>query len=305
MKLIGCGDLHITDKVPGNRRKGYFQQVLNKFEQILKIACDTDEVLLIAGDIFDSANVSYDVTREVISLLKVYEIEIFVTFGQHDQRWHTTNLDNTPLGLLQEAGLIHVLSNKESVCVGDTSLIGAGWQQELEAEAEIIVTHRMITKKDPLWPGQTDYSTAQAIMRKYPWAKCILSGDNHLPHALRLKSKRLQINSGSMMRSNKSQINFKPRVYEIDTDTWTTKPIYLKIEKPEDVFDFEKIELEEIKKEIKDDAQEKISAFIATLPQNTQEKPNFSNVLQSIIKQLKPTKNVTEIINNTMTRISK
>jgi hypothetical protein len=108
-----------------------------------------------------------------------------------------------------------------------------------------------------------------------------------------------------MMRSNKSQINFKPRVYEIDTDTWTTKPIYLKIEKPEDVFDFEKIELEEIKKEIKDDAQEKISAFIATLPQNTQEKPNFSNVLQSIIKETKPTKNVTEIINNTMTRISK
>lgn len=307
MKIICTGDLHITNKVPRNRKKGYFNQVINKFEQILEITeAKTDSnILLVAGDFFDSPSVPYDVTREIISKIKKYAVDILAVPGQHDQRWHTSGLDNTPLGVLSESEHIKILSNKELFYLGESvTVIGAGWNEEPQKEADIVVTHQMVTKKGELWPGQTNYSTAHAIMRKYPWARCVVSGDNHIPHSLRLKSGRMQINTGCMMRNTKALIDFEPRVYMVDTSNWKAKAVYLEIEKPEDIFDFEKIGMDEIKEEIKNEASEKIAKFVASLPQNMQDRPNFKLILQSLVERSKPSKKVQEIINDTMERVS-
>lgn len=305
MEIICCGDLHLTNKNPRNRKGDYFQQLINKFEQILKITQKTDsKILLVSGDFFDLAKAEYQVTNQVLKSIEKYTVNIFAVAGQHDILFHVGALKNSPLGTLEASGAVTILKPGVVTKINNISLIGCSWNETPETKADIIVTHRMITKKGPLWPGQTDYSSASAIMRKYPWAKLILSGDNHTPHVLRLKSGRLQINSGSMMRSTKAQIDFKPRVYKVNTDTWKAKPIYLEIEKPEDVFDFEKIGMDEIKEEIKNEASEKIAKFVASLPQNMQDRPNFKLILQSLIEKSKPSKKVQEIINKTMERIS-
>jgi len=168
--------------------------------------------------------------------------------------------------------------------------------------------HRMITKSGELFPGQTNYSSAHAIMRKYPWAQCIISGDNHAPHALRIEGNewghRLQVNCGSLVRSTKSQIGFQPRAYLIDISKWTAKPVKINCLPDEEVFDFGKITISEIKEDAKKAAEEKIADFISTLPKNEKEKPNFKLILNNVIAHANPKASVKTIIANTMERIS-
>ena len=308
--FVAAADLHIHSRVPKNRKGNYYNQVITKFEELLKITRrkSDNNILVIAGDFFDDPKVPYKVARLVLEIIKEYKTNILVVPGQHDLRYHVSGLDNTPLGVLQTAGVVTILKPKDNrISFGGVSFVGAGWNEEPEEEADVLVMHRMVTKRGELWPGQKNYSTAHAIMRKYPWANCVITGDNHLPHSLRIKGEddhRLQINCGSMVRSTKTQIDFQPRCWVVDVSQWKTKPVKIPIEPAEDVFDFAKITIEEIKEENKKEAEEMISKFIETLPQNDKEKPSFKKILQSIVSQIKPRTNVQKIINETMERVS-
>ena len=307
MNFIACADLHITDKVPANRKPDYYLECLDKFEQILQIASESDmKLLVVAGDMFDSTKVSYGVTRKIMEIMNQYienKLEVFVVPGQHDCNYHFGSLLNTPLGILETAGLVKVLETGKHYFKKGVSFVGTGWNEEPESQGEVLVTHQMVTYKGELWPGQTNYSTSHAILRKYPWAKLIISGDNHLPHLVESEG-RLQINCGSMLRKSKDQIEFLPRVWSVDTEYWTTSPIFLKIKPAEDVFDLDKIELEEITDIAKKEADEKIKAFIQTLPETEKERPNFKLILQSVVKQTNPSEEVVKIINSIMEKVS-
>jgi hypothetical protein len=275
----------------------------------LTIRYSPPELLVIAGDFFDASNVPYKVTNTVLEIIKDSGVNILVVPGQHDLRYHVGGLSNTPLGTLQKSGQVEILTPKMSkTTYGGVSFVGAGWNEEPEDEADVLVMHRMITKKGELWPGQTNYSSAHAIMRKYPWASCIISGDNHAPHALRIKGgideHRLQVNCGSLVRSTKSQVGFKPRAYLIDISDWTAKPVKIPCLPDEDVFDFNKIVIEEMKDEARAKAEEKMSKFIDTLPKNDKEKPEFKSILNNVVQHANPKQSVKDIINETMERIS-
>ncbi len=301
MKFITCADLHINSKVPVNRKGDYFSQIMNKFEFILKTTIKTDsKILVIAGDFFDSPTVSYKVVRKVLQIIKKYKITILAVPGQHDLRYHAAGLDNTPLGILETAKVVQILKPDSITEINGISFMGCGWNETPSVEADVVVMHLMVTKKDPLWPGQTNYSTAHSILRKYSWAKCIVTGDNHAPHVLKTKSKKLQINCGSMIRSTKTQIDFQPRIQKIDTNDWSVKLIKIPIIDAEHCFDFDKIAIAEIKDESRKLAEEKISAFIDTLPKNEEEQPNFKTTLNNIVAHANPKQTVMDIINNTM-----
>jgi len=305
--FIAGADLHIHSKVPENRKGDYFGQVIMKFSHLLAytIRFSAPGLLVVAGDFFDAPNVPYKVTKRVIELIKESGIEVLVVPGQHDLRYHVSGLDNTPLGTLEAAGVVSILSNTCRYApkgMNGVTFIGSGWNEEPQEEADVLVMHRMITKKGELWPGQKNYSTAHAILRKYPWAKCIISGDNHTPHSLRTDGK-LQINCGSMVRSTKSQIGYQPRCWRVDTSTWKAKPIKIQCLSDEEVFDFGKIAIEEIKEESKKEAEKKIAEFIDTLPKNSKERPDFKNILNNVVAHVDPKQSVRDIIDNTMERV--
>ncbi len=313
--FVASADLHIHSKCPKNRKGDYYGQVIHKFSELLGITIrySPPKLLVVAGDFFDASNVPYKVVRLILQMIKESGVNILVVPGQHDLRYHVSGLDNTPLGILQTSGQVEILTPKMSkTTYGGVSFVGAGWNEEPEDEADVLVTHRMITKKGELWPGQTNYSSAHAIMRKYPWAQCIISGDNHAPHALRIKeldifaqdNYRLQVNCGSMVRSTKSQIGFQPRAYLIDISKWTAKPVKIPCLPDGDVFDFDKITIEEMKDDAKKEAEKKITTFISTLPKNSKERPNFKKILNSVVAHAKPKDSVKSIINETMERIS-
>ncbi len=305
--FVAAADLHINSKTPKNRKGDYYGQVIHKFSALLGITIRYSPVklLVVAGDFFDAADVPYKVVRLILEMIKESEVDILVVPGQHDLRYHVTGLDNTPLGILAASGQVSILTPKRSKTVwGGITFVGAGWNEEPKDECDILVMHRMITKKGELWPGQTNYSSAHAILRKYPWARCIISGDNHLPHSLKANDGRLQVNCGSLVRSSKSQIGFQPRCYLINIDNWTAKPVKIPIVPDEKVFDFNKIAIDEIKEESKKEAEAKMAEFIDTLPKNAKEKPNFKTILSNVVAHAKPKDRVKNIINETMERVS-
>lgn len=309
--IVASADLHIHSKVPENRKGDYYGQVIKKFSELLDLTIrwSSTKTLLVAGDFFDSPNVPYKVANLVLSMIIESEVQIIVVPGQHDLRYHVSGLDNTPLGVLKTSGQVEILTPKRSKTeVFGCTFVGAGWNEEPEEEADFLIMHRMITKKGELWPGQINYSSAHAIMRKYPWAKCIVSGDNHAPHVLRIKDEsnkhRLQVNCGSLVRSTKSQVGFQPRAYLIDCFQWKAKSVNIPCLPDEDVFDFDKIAIEELKGEAKKKAEAKIAEFIDTLPKNQTEKPDFKSVLNDVIAHVDPKESVRTIIDNIMEEIA-
>ena len=309
MKFIACADLHFTDKTPRNRVDDYWAVQINKFKQIIEIADENEADIIVAGDVFDSTKVPYRITKSIMEIIQQSESTFYMVPGQHDLNYHVSGLHNTPLGILSTLDNVTILSSevKTEITSGieDVSLIGAGWDEEPKEKAHIIVMHRMITYKKPLWPGQEDYTTAMALLKKYPWATFIISGDNHKPHYLSVNDKnnnyRYQINCGSLMRKSKDQMTYLPAVHLIDTKLNEIKAIHLKIN--DSVFDLLKIEQEEIQQEIKNQAQEDIETFVKSLDMAEETKPRFENILQRVIKEVKPNTDVIKIINNLMESI--
>ncbi len=318
MIFASCSDIHFTDKVPENRTDTYVDDQFRKFESMLKVVRKkaNSKLLLVGGDFFETVHSPYSLVYRIMLLLNKYkDIKIVGVAGQHDLRYHVSGLKNTPLGILVKAGYVTILSNNKPYVHrwdlsntkrrarkggGKISIIGAGWNEDPEAEADIVVTHRMVTYKKPLWPGQTDYSTAKAMLKKWPWAKCIISGDNHKPHVADFADSGLQINCGSLMRSTKAQVDHKPCVWLIDSADWGYRKHGLGCLPSEEAFDFAKIEKAEKQEEAKLQADKDMDEFISSLSVKDEERPKFKNVLKEVIKKRNPSQNQRAIINEIM-----
>lgn len=307
MEFLAIADLHLTTETPRSRKFGYSNQILKKFEQILILTKNktTSNLLLIAGDFFDSPHpvqVPYSLTSKVIEIIKKHNVTIFVVPGQHDLRYHTKGLQNTPLGTLQSAGVIKILNGKEKTyhdIMPEYSFVGQGWDEKLIVkDADVLITHRMVVK-NKLWKDQTDYITAKALMKKYPNISCIISGDNHLPHFLKTNN-RLQINCGSIPRKTKLQVDYQPYAWKVNLETRKVTKIKIKVLPKNEVFDFEKIEKTEKETERKNAALEKIPIFIQQLFDKNNKAPTFPVILRKLIKEMKPNQDVQNIINTTM-----
>ena len=303
MKFISCSDLHIAVKAPTNRKDPYMEMCLTKLEFILKTAVeDAYGVIVVAGDFFDSAIVPMYLIRYVIELIKIYDVEILVVPGQHDMRYHTQGLHNTPLGILEAADCITLMDEKpyRSVKCMDTVFYGAGWESTETVEMDsdpfnVILVHRLVTKSGPLFPGQTDYIAAEGICQLYPHADLIVSGDNHTPHMWKSELSNININCGSMIRKSKDQVEYGPAIWLCDSETNKHLRIPIPIKPPEEVFDFNKIEFEEAKQEHKMNLDNLVETITSEV-----DKPDFTLVLKDIVRQAKPNREVKNIINDVM-----
>lgn len=304
--FIAAADLHLTNQRPEKRKGDYFKHILTKFDQILvttKRLTHTN-LLVVAGDFFDSPTVSYDTTREVIKIIKQHNVDILAIPGQHDLRYHQSGLKNTPLGVLIESGFVSTTNNSD---FSDFNITLAGWNEEPTEEADILVIHKTVTEEFGLFPGH-DYTNAKTILKQYPWAKIIISGDNHVPHLVKYKN-RFQLNCGSMVRKTKEQIDCIPAIWGVKINPKIKiQQLPLNIKPSSEVFDFDKIEQEEVKQEIKQEAQELIDKFIQEIGYDTElnkHNLNFSKILKKVIDEVKPKKEVIQKAAEIMEKIQK
>lgn len=298
--FVASGDIHFKDKTPRYRKDEFSITQFLKFKQLLKYTAQKTKyaVLLLAGDIFDSKGVSYATVVKAMELIRAYPIEILLVPGQHDLRYHRQGLAGTPLGVLLQLDNVHLLQpDKVNKIVTNFKFMGAGWEEEpIGTQGDVLVTHRMVTKTSGLWPGHTDFTTGKKLLQKYPQFKYIISGDNHKPHIIEHNG-RININTGSMMRTNKDQYSYRPAFWHITKKG--VQKIAFKIKNSVDVFDTVKISQDEkVKKN-----NEKFKDLTDQVGDYTQ-KPNFERILKSVIVDVKPSKAAITDIQQRMERLN-
>ena len=240
--------------------------------------------ILIAGDVFDSPKIPYELTNKYLELFKKHNLPIIAAYGQHDQRYHTSETINTPLHTLAVSGVLSTNSTDQiQIC---------SWGDTIPKEGkEILLIHKSITEKNPPFFLE-DAISADTMLRNYPQYKYIISGDYHVPHVTQ-DNDRWLINPGSLMRQNKDQQDFKPRVYLLDTEKNIVKTLFIPIKSSSKVFDVDRMDREDTKdKKVLDE-------FIQNIKVKTN-RPNYKKVLFSVIEQAKPKQQVKDIISNIM-----
>ena len=101
MKLLLTGDWHLRLSPPRMRKDIYFHTQFNKVQQIFEIAKQEKcHYILQPGDFFDGVDASDFVIQYYIKYLKGQDISILCVRGQHDLRYHSKNVENTPLAIM-------------------------------------------------------------------------------------------------------------------------------------------------------------------------------------------------------------
>ena len=274
MKFAIVGDIHLTDKQPKNRKDDYVSAQREKFISILEKAAEEDcQAVLSPGDLFDH-HIAYDKLKAGwISLLRTHKEypDIIAVPGQHDLRYHTSPINNTPMGVLEAAGVLTVIKDENPLVYPFkkvSCIYGAGWNkdipkikdEQLSGGVNILLTHRKVIKDKELWPGQEEFVRANYLLRSTKF-DLIVTGDNHQSFRYVIgkgKQRRWLINCGSLMRKNIDQNNHKPCFWIYDTETKEAVQHLIQVAPFEKIFDLSTAKEEKEK-------NEKLEVFIKKL----------------------------------------
>ena len=286
MKILACGDLHITKKTPENRLDDYYQTILDKFGFLLKTAKEEGvELILQPGDLFDSPSVTYDVTgtisKMILNTIDSSDVQAFLSIvGQHDIWFHNRDNINTPHYMLRSSESIQVPNPCYSCKSVD--VYGAPWESpipeiETDSQFNVLLIHEMIVKnkKNLIWSGQEEYVESVNILRDHDF-NLIISGDNH--HGFTVKGKdKILINCGSMMRNTTSQADHKPFFCIIDTECPKEFITYHYPLRPfDDIMDMQK-------KDREADMNDKLTSFIEGLKKTDTADVDFQKIVKKLM----------------------
>lgn len=301
-KFIPTSDWHIRANHPINRSIEFTEQQFTKIEHICKIAKENDAYILCGGDVFDKAIIPYRIIRRYMDLFNSYGVKLVTVYGQHDLRYHAYSThENTPLSVFI-AGIngIHVDETpyeNDIVCIQ-----GASWERLYPTpkpdKINILLTHRLVTEGQGLWPGHDDFYKADEVIDESGY-DIVVSGDNHQSFVME-KNGRFLFNSGSLMRLSIAQYDYMPRL-PIVTAT-KSRIVYEWFDLPVSPSDEAFIETNEtsVTGEV---ALSKIQSFIDTL-HNTQIKP-IDFIMNLRIASSKISPEVANIVNTIIERSSK
>jgi len=264
MKLLFTGDWHLRFKCPEMRLdESYFETQAGKVKQITGIDFD---YLFQPGDFFDSVETPWFVIQHYLSEFRDCNFgdSLLTIPGQHDLRYHTRDIANTPLGVMEAGGGLTIV--KGMIKLGEEVDLYSCWWGEQEipvpekGRLNILLIHRMVIQKK-LWLGQTDFIYARDLLSQYPDYDLFVTGDNHQSFVEEDKGRYI-VNCGSLMRSAIDQVDHKPVVYIYDIEKRSLEQIYLKVESAEKVLNIRGA------KEVKE-RDEKLELFIATLKEKS------------------------------------
>jgi DNA repair exonuclease SbcCD nuclease subunit len=299
MKIAVMADIHLLERRPKFRTDNTPKTVIDKFIWTLNKATEEEcELYCIPGDLFDTWKLQDKFVTTIAEVLFRFKnkLRIIAVAGNHDMRYHMTDIKNTPFGILNAAGLIQIPSYINPIAIGDHLLYGIGWGDEKHLDDitiegnEILLIHKMITEGKPLWPGQTNWIGGKAFMRKYNF-KYIFSGDNHQRFISKIGD-RVLINSGSLLRRRKDQQEHVPTLTVLDCAENTVDEYPIPISPAEEVFDTDKISKENRVDEYKNQMEKLIEVIKS---KNASVKP--LEILQEIIEEQKPYQDVVDHIN--------
>lgn len=296
MKLLICGDLHLTDKCPANRKDDYEIAVIDKLTCILTTAKKNDCALILQpGDFFDQPTPPYCFFTQVVYTLNGYmsaDALLCTVFGQHDMKFRTR--ENTALNALYYANEGVKIVNYMPHLEENIAVVGCSWEEEIPEpipnKYNILLIHKMIVD-EKLWAEQEGHSYANSFLRDHKF-DLIVSGDNHKFFTVSSRGRYL-FNCGSMMRSTIAQVDHKPKIILFDTDDPKSHRI-IPIPIEPDVFKME--EVAAVK-----ERNEKLDAFVdGLMTENKEMDLRFESNLTQFCKKNKTDKRVFDLIKEGM-----
>lgn len=283
VRLLAIGDLHLRKSKPAMRIDDFISEQDRKLDFILELAkTEKCQALIMPGDVFDRPDSPHGLVEWAIRKFSRQPYQFLFVFGQHDLRYHTSDKQNTPLGVLCAAleNKAHILSPKipYRLATGLQTPVfyGCSWGEPLPSEWEddatrILVMHRPVTMEKLPW-DHPDLIMAQDLIDTCP-AHLFITGDNHVSFKLENKRAKL-INLGSVMRTSIAQIEHKPQVALISIWGKQIKMELIPIPIANDVFDLERVAE-------KEENEEKLTAFIDGLQHDFNPELSFVDNLRA------------------------
>jgi len=243
MRLLISACIHIRDSIPKARKDDFPAVQFKKFVWLVKEAIERKAALVIAGDMFDTPELPYDLLFRYLEVLWAHDdLEVFVVYGQHDLRHRQR--EATPLYFFHRLGVVTILGpdpwRHESEAL---SLYGWSWDepempQVHDMNTNILVAHKMIADS-PLWPGQKKFVSTKDILTRQHGYKLVASGDNH--QTVICGDKRMDIvNPGTLVRQKINELRHMPIVVLYDTQREAViETIPVPHTDPNEVFDVE------------------------------------------------------------------
>lgn len=281
MKIGILGDLHLRHTNPVNRSDDYYKTQFQKLKQAFDLFDEEKcSIIIQPGDLFNNyGRDPYSLLYDTMNFFTEYDIPVFSVPGQHDVKFHNIEVRDVPFQILVEAGYIHEISASGTHVGEKIFLYGFGWNvkladpQYIGAETtNIAVMHKMVINGKKLWPGQTDYTQARKLTRKYEY-DLFVCGDNHKSFV-----RDNVVNCGSIGRMNIDQIDHKPFFCVYNTETKEIEKHYYTLEETKDVFKEEESKLQKANDKRKNE-------FAEGLKSDFEGELDFRQNINSILKK--------------------
>lgn len=268
MKLLYFTDSHIRGTSPKNRKDDFFQTLITKMEEIVKISVDEEvDYIFHGGDLFDRPDISISVVGTFAKILTKVKAPIYMISGNHDIFGHNPKtLNRTMLGLLSNIGIVNlvndkkVILSKEDISIevsgapyiyGNDELVNKGryivTEKNKNVDYQIHMTHGFLVDKPFL--KTVNHTLINEILDTK--ADITLGGHYHLGFKSQIIDGKHFLNPGSIVRIANTLIEIKrrPKVLIIDLkEGISVKEVYLKSALPgEDVLDRSEMERHKFK----------------------------------------------------------
>ena len=297
MKLLIIGDLHLRYTAPINRKETFYNELLNKLEEIKQIQLQNnidDENVICLGDVFDDFIIDYaeKIIFDVILYIKGWTFLV----GNHDCKEKNGDIRGTTFGMLVQTGIINVCKrsiinkeflldfyqyyNRQNIYNMNFNINDNMYKTKIAFIHDYIVPNKIANKYHA-----KDVVTCENMKSQYDYIFC---GHYHYDYDITCNGTRF-INPGALLRKTIADDDMKRKVkvcifdlYKIDNDP--VQYIYLKSCKDyKDVFNINNDDI--IKKDFD-------SQFI----QKLQNVKLYGNTFDDVINLLKDNKVDNDVI---------
>jgi len=287
MRFILSADYHARPDMPRCRLDADWMATQRAcLTEIREIANKLKLPLAIVGDIFHVPKVGDRVRNMFVEFLHSINAGVCLIAGNHDLPHHAwENVMDSSFGaikLLIESPDVPKINHLNRI--GVAAHFGTEQMADPHADTSIVFTHRLVFPDAlPHWAqNDPDAITASDLLKQYPSAKWIFTGDYH--HAFIYEENgRYVVNPGCVNRQSAKMKDYKPLVYIVDTDAGTIDPNYLKADTGKMVTD--------AYLRVEEEREDRITAFVDSVRKSENVSLDFLGNLKSAMsanKELEP-----------------
>ena len=277
MKFLYTYCTHIKGRTPVNRTGNFFDDIKEKFKEVMSISQERNvDAIFHGGDFTDSPVLALNLADEIIDIIEENKKPFYVVRGNHGEIGHNPDLSESSIlsHIFRRSSVIQHLDRVQDVWSGGKVFIrgfdfyhniendlkenGLLVKDKKEGEKHIAIVHAFISEK-PFFKDVA-HVVAKDLKTNYD---LILLAHYHDEQGIFKVGDTTFIGIGALARKTigKGDTNRTPNVLFVDTDEKQIEVIPLKNVRPKDeVFNLEIVELFKSNKESLDNFIESLDS---------------------------------------------